>query len=74
MTSADALAAAIAARNAAWDEVKRRFDDPDWAIFYGMLDAYAAAAADLRAICPHKRSEERGYGAPVCVVCGDMTG
>ena len=31
---------------------------------------YGNALTALRAICPHDRFEERGYGVPVCVICG----
>jgi len=65
----DALAQAIAERDAAWNRYSKYSTEPTLRNLSFYQD-YLEAAASLRAICPHDRFEERGYGTAVCVVCG----
>lgn len=69
MPSDDALAAAIAERDKAWERVWTvRGYSRDVA-----LENYRLATTALRAICPHDEgSDARGYGVPVCIVCGEQ--
>ena len=68
----DTLAQAIAERDAAWSIfIARDNDGSSAARVSGAYTRYTKAAASLRTICSHDRFEERGYGAPVCVVCGE---
>jgi len=62
----DALAQAIAEREAAW----QRYAANPWHDTDALQD-YFEAVDKLRCVCPHPRFEERGYGAAVCVVCGE---
>lgn len=66
----DALAAAIAERDAAWQRYSGYKHEPSLRSL-GFYEDYLLALSKVRAICPHERAEPRGYGGtPVCVVCG----
>ncbi len=73
MPNDDALAAAIAERDASWERFKARDNgNSDAARVSGAYGSYLKAAKALRTLCPHDRVEERGYGGMmVCVLCGE---
>jgi len=66
----DALAQAIAARDAAWRQYAKHRQEPTLRSI-AEYHQYQRAVAELRAICPHERVEDRSYGAPVCCLCGE---
>jgi len=67
----DALAVAIAERDAAWERYAKYKAEPTLRSL-AFYNNYLRSLADLRAICPHDRVEDRGYGGMmVCVLCGE---
>jgi len=73
MPNSDALAVAIAERDVAWRRYAKHKHEPTLRSL-SEFHTYQKAASALRAICPHDRSEDRGYGgASVCCLCGAAT-